>query len=103
MGACKRDLAEKESSWDVEKAGIIAKLDEMTDQLARCQAESLKSFEEGYGQCVIRFAGAGVDVKGHDFESYLGDLQDEVEVGKTRSSGHPGGDYKVVLTWGMPL
>lgn len=70
----KRDLAEKESSWAAEKASMTAKIDEVTAQLAQCQEESLKSFKEGYRECVSRFAGVEIDVKGHDFESYLGDL-----------------------------
>lgn len=90
--ACKKDLVEKKSSWDAEKDGMVFRLDEMTTQLAQCQVESIKSFEDGYGECVSRFARAEVDVKVHDFESYLGDLQGKVEVGKTGSSGHPGGD-----------
>lgn len=93
LGALKDELAAKEESWIAEKADLVAKLDSFGAQLASCQAESLKSFEDGYGECFNRFAGAGFDVKEHGFNSYLADLQGKVEAGKTGSSNHPEGAY----------
>lgn len=45
----------------------MAKLDELGTQLARCQAESLKYFEEGYEECCARLVGVGVDMKSNSF------------------------------------
>lgn len=85
----KGEYEKKESVWVAEKADLVSKLDDIGAQLARCQAESLKSFEEGYEESYARFAGAGVDVKGHTFDCYFTDLQNKVENGGTGSSGHP--------------
>lgn len=91
LGALKDAVAVKEEAWIAEKADLIAKLDDFGVQMARCQAEALKSFEEGYGECLGRLSGVGVDVKDHGFDSYLVDIQSKVDTGKTGSSGHPGG------------
>lgn len=91
LDASREEIAMKEKSWISDKSDLVAKLDETHGQLARSQAESFKSFEEGYGECVARFAGVGVDVKGHSFECYLADLQNKVSGGGTGSSSRPDG------------
>lgn len=73
----------------MEKADLIARLDDLEVQLVHCQVEALKSFEDGYGECLNRVGGVGFDVRGHSFECYIGELQGKAEVRKTGSSEHP--------------
>lgn len=91
LGASKDELTKKDESLVAEKAELVAKLDDLGVELARYQAESLKSFEDVYGESMNRFTGAGFDVKEHGFGNYLADQQGKVEVGKTGSSNHPEG------------
>lgn len=79
-------LANKMDSWMDERTTLMAKLEDLTAQLTKCQAESLSSFEEGYGESVGRLAKFGIDVTGHTFECYLADVSKKDEVGKTGSS-----------------
>lgn len=85
----KEEYVGMENSWIAAKADLVSKLDDLGAQLARCQAESLKSFEEGYEECYTRLAGVGIDVNSHTFDCYLADLQGKVENGGTGSSNHP--------------
>lgn len=78
----------RKNALTADKADLIAKLDDTGAQLARCNAEFLKSFEEGHGECVPCLSGDGVDVKGHSFECYLTDLHSEVKIEGTGSSEH---------------
>ncbi|KAL8124035.1 hypothetical protein AgCh_011880 [Apium graveolens] len=88
LGAFKDNLAEREreTAWTVDKAELITKLDEMGANLARCEDEALKSFEEVYGECLSHLARVNMDAKDHDLDSYLADWENKVQVGKTASS-----------------
>lgn len=80
------NLVKGVEAWAAERAEFITKLDALAAQLVKCQAESLSSFEEGYGESVARFARFGIDVKDHGFDRYLADLAKKNEDGKTGSS-----------------
>ncbi|XP_074332437.1 uncharacterized protein LOC141670470 [Apium graveolens] len=68
LSASKDEIVEKEGCWVADKAEPITKLDGMADQLAHheaeaeAEAEALSSFEEGYNECVKRFAGIGMAI-----------------------------------------
>lgn len=79
-------LAKKMDVWMEEKAALMTKMEGLSVQLAKCQAESLSSFEEGYNESVGRLAKAGVDVVDHSFDRYLADVAKGGEAGKTGSS-----------------
>lgn len=81
-----KNLAKGTEAWTAEKAELVSKLDDLSAQLSKCQAESLSSFEDGYGESVARFARFGFDVKDHGFDHYLADLSKKNGVGKTGSS-----------------
>lgn len=80
------NLVKGVEAWAAERTEFITKLDALAAQLAKCQAESLSSFEEGYGESIARLARFGVDVKDHGFDRYLADLAKKNEDGKTGSS-----------------
>lgn len=86
VAASEKNLAKGEETWVAEKADLVGKLDSLSAQLSKCQAEALSSFEEGYGESVARLARFGFDVKDHGFDAYVGDLEKKNEDGKTGSS-----------------
>lgn len=102
LSTSKEELFANANTWNADKADLIAKLDDTGYQLARCRVESLKSFEEGYGECVAHFFGVGVDVKGQTFECYLADLQSKVTAGELDLLVIPKEFSLFNLAWGVP-
>lgn len=74
MAAAKKEYMGKDNAWTTDRAELVTKLNEVSAQLAHWQAESLKSFEEGYGECCAHFAGVRVEVKNNTINCYLADL-----------------------------
>lgn len=72
-----------------EKIGLQARLEEMEEELAKVQAESFNSFEEGYGVCLARFSASGIEVEKHTFSAYLEDLHAKLARDGSGSSNHP--------------
>lgn len=58
-------------------------------EMAKVQAESFSSFEEGYGACLAHFSASGVDVEKHTFGIYLEDLQAKMVKDGSGSSNQP--------------
>lgn len=88
--AAKVDFASKEKSLKCEKQETLVQLNEVKETLARSQLQALKSFEEGYRECLSRFAADGAEVEKNTFEAYLSDLQNKMGNGGSGSSDHPG-------------
>lgn len=86
VAASEEGLSKGVEAWTTKKAEFADKLDSLSTQLSKCQAESLSSFEECYKESVARFARFGIDVKDHSFDNYLADLVKKNELGKTGSS-----------------
>ncbi|KAL8144960.1 hypothetical protein AgCh_003249 [Apium graveolens] len=60
-------------------------------ECARLHESAVNAFESGYGQCLGRMGSFGVDVAGHDIDSYFASLRGRSGKDGTGSSNHPEG------------
>ncbi|XP_074364723.1 uncharacterized protein LOC141705736 [Apium graveolens] len=75
------DLRSKCEGWERHIDGMNASYKLIVDENVVLKAEVQKGIEDianalgdGYGHCVARMQGAGVDTTGHSFEDYIADL-----------------------------
>lgn len=71
------------------KVELLAKLKEMEVELAKIQAESFSSFEEGYVVCLAWFSTSGAEVEKHTFAVYVEELQAKMTHDGSGSSNIP--------------